>query len=105
MAPRRRIFAAGLAVAALTLSACGSTTDDGAKVADKPIGEWNQFRILMQGEKVSIYLNNELVTPNVTLENYWDRKIPIFPTGQIELQNHGNTLYFKNIYLRELPAK
>ncbi|MEO6144203.1 MAG: glutamate ABC transporter substrate-binding protein [Dermatophilaceae bacterium] len=39
MAPRRRIFAAGLAVAALTLSACGSTTDDGAKVADKPTFE------------------------------------------------------------------
>jgi hypothetical protein len=75
------------------------------KVADKPIGEWNRFRILMQGEKASIYLNNELVTPNVTLENFWDRKIPIFPTGQIELQNHGNTLYFKNIYIRELPSK
>lgn len=39
MAPRRRIFAAGLAVAALTLSACGSTAEDGAKVADKPTFE------------------------------------------------------------------
>ena len=39
MAPRRRIFAAGLAVAALTLSACGSASGDGAKVADKPTFE------------------------------------------------------------------
>ena len=39
----------------------------------------------------------------VVLENYWDYSRPIFPTGQIELQNHGNTLYFKNIYLKELP--
>jgi hypothetical protein len=28
----------------------------------------------------------------------------IYPTGQIELQNHGGPLWFKNIYLRALPA-
>jgi hypothetical protein len=71
-------------------------------VADKPIGEWNTFRIKMVGDKVTVYLNDKLVTDNVTLENYWDEKSPIFPTGQIELQNHGNTLYFKNIYIKEL---
>jgi hypothetical protein len=70
--------------------------------ADKPVGEWNRFVILMVGERVSVYLNNQLVVNNVTLENYWDRKIPIFPTGQIELQHHGNPIFFKNIYLREI---
>ena len=74
-----------------------------SKVADKPVGEWNSFRIKMVGEKVSVWLNGELVVDNVTMENYWERDKPIYPTGQIELQNHGNTLYFKNIYLRELP--
>jgi Domain of Unknown Function (DUF1080) len=74
------------------------------KIADKPIGEWNRFRILMVGEKVHVFLNGELVVNNVTLENYWDRKQPIFPTGQIELQNHGGDLWFKNIYIREIPA-
>ncbi len=73
--------------------------------ADKPIGEWNTFRIKMVGEKVTVWLNGELVVDNVVLENYWDRDKPIYPTGQIELQNHGNTLYFKNIYLREIPRK
>ena len=77
--------------------------DKPTKVADKPIGQWNHFHILMQGEKVTVFLNDELVTHNVTLENYWDRNLPIFPTGQIELQNHGNNLWFKNVYLRELP--
>src|SRR5687768_6785895 len=72
------------------------------KIADRPVGEWNRFRIRMVGEKVSVWLNDQLVTDNVTMENYWDRKQPIFPTGQIELQNHGNTLWFKNIYMREL---
>jgi hypothetical protein len=77
-----------------------------SKVADKPVGEWNSFRILMVGEKVTIYLNGELVVDNVTLENYWDYSKPIFPTGQIELQNHGNFLYFRNVYIREiLPAE
>ena len=36
------------------------------KVADNPVGEWNTFRILMTGEKVSVWLNGELVTDNVT---------------------------------------
>jgi hypothetical protein len=75
-----------------------------AKVADRPVGEWNRFRIRMVGEKVTVWLNDELVVENVTMENYWDRTRPIFPTGQIELQNHGNTLWFKNIYVRELGA-
>jgi hypothetical protein len=71
--------------------------------ADKPVGEWNRFRILMVGDKVTVYLNNELVVQNVTMENYWERDKPIYPAGQIELQHHGDALFFKNIYLRELP--
>ena len=54
------------------------------------------------GEKVDVYLNGVLVVDQVTLENYWERDKPIYPTGQIELQNHGNTLWFKNVYLRAL---
>ncbi len=72
------------------------------KVADKPIGEWNTFYIKMVGDKVTVKLNGETVVDNVVLENYWDRSQPIFPTGQIELQNHGNSLYFRNIYIKEL---
>jgi hypothetical protein len=75
------------------------------KVADKPVKEWNSFRIKMVGEKVSVWLNGELAVDNVVMENYWDRKQPIFPTGQIELQNHGNTLWFKNVYIKDLSEK
>jgi len=75
------------------------------KLADKPIGEWNSFRIVMVGEKVHVFLNGVLVVNNTTLENYWDYNLPIFESGQIELQNHGDKLWFKNIYIRELDSK
>jgi HEAT repeat protein len=75
------------------------------KVADNPVGEWNTFRIVMIGEKVSVWLNGEPVVDNVTLENYWDRKIPIFPKGSIELQAHGTDLAFRDIYVREISEK
>jgi len=71
-------------------------------VADRPVGEWNNFHILMEGEYVTVWLNGQLVVDGIRMENYWNRSIPIFPSGPIELQNHGNTLYFRNIYLREL---
>jgi lysophospholipase L1-like esterase len=71
--------------------------------ADNPIGQWNTFRIKMIGEKVTVYLNDRLVVDKAVLENYWDRSKPIYPTGQIELQHHGSTLWFKNLYIREIP--
>lgn len=75
------------------------------KRADRAIGDWNRFQILMQGERVTVFLNGETVVLNTPLENYWERDKPIYATGQIELQHHGSKLEFKNIYLRELPRK
>jgi hypothetical protein len=76
------------------------------KVADKPVGEWNRFRIVMKGDKVSVWLNGELVVDNVIMENYWERNQtvpgPIPPSGPIELQHHGNPIEFRNIYIKEL---
>ncbi|QDU07156.1 DUF1080 domain-containing protein [Gimesia aquarii] len=69
--------------------------------ADNPVGEWNTFYIKMVGDKVTVKLNGKLVTDTV-LENYWERDKPIYETGQIELQNHGNTLYFRNVFIKEL---
>jgi len=74
-------------------------------VADNPVGEWNTFRISMIGDKVTVHLNGMLVVDNVVMENYWDRSIPIFPEGTIELQAHGTDLAFRNIYVRELSNK
>ncbi|KGE13145.1 family 16 glycoside hydrolase [Sphingobacterium deserti] len=78
---------------------------DPLKVADNALGEWNTFKIRMQGEKVSVWLNGELVVDSVTLENYWDRSQPIFPMEQIELQAHGSQVWYRDIYVKELPRK
>ncbi len=74
-------------------------------VADNPVGDWNSFRIIMIGEKVSVWLNGILVVDDVVMENYWDRSIPIFPKEAIELQAHGNKLAFRDIYVREINEK
>ena len=72
--------------------------------ADNPVGEWNTFYIKMVGERVTIKLNDQLVVDDVVMENYWEKDKPIYPRGQIELQNHGNKLWFRNVYIRELSA-
>jgi len=73
--------------------------------ADKPVEQWNTFRIRMIGEKVTIWLNGKLVVDNTVLENYWEREKPIYATGSIELQNHGNPLYFRNIFIKEIAKQ
>lgn len=76
---------------------------DPLKKADRPVGQWNTFHIKMVGEKVWVWLNDELVVDDVVMENYWNRAKPIYPSEQIELQHHGSKLWFKNVYLKELP--
>ena len=72
------------------------------KIADRQVGDWNRFHVIMKGEKVTVWLNGELVVDNVTLENYWDRTRPIFPKEQIELQCHGDPIEWRNIFIKEL---
>lgn len=74
-------------------------------LADNKPGEWNSFFIRMVGDKVSIWLNGKLVVDRTRLENYWDKegKEPLARADQIELQHHGSTLSFKNLYIRDLP--
>ena len=72
------------------------------KVADKPVGEWNTFHIIMKGDKVTVFLNGEKVVDDVPLENWPDYKDPLPKAGTIELQHHGNPLEFRNIYIKEL---
>ena len=72
-------------------------------VADNPPGRWNTFRIIQRdGDMTTIWLNGQLVVDNVKMENYWDYSKPLPARGNIELQYHGDKLYWKNIYARDL---
>lgn len=71
-----------------------------ASAADRPVGQWNTFRIRMLGERVWVWLNGTLVVAGVTLENYWERDKPIYARGPIELQAHGGPLKFRRVMVR-----
>jgi hypothetical protein len=72
--------------------------------ADNPVGSWNTFHIKMVGTRVWIWLNGKQTVDGAVLDNYFDRTIPILPTGPIELQTHGSEIRFRNIYVREIGA-
>jgi hypothetical protein len=65
------------------------------KNADRPVGEWNRFRIRMVGETLNVHLNGEHVLV--------DCPLPGVPeTGPIGLQAHGSGIQFANLYVRRL---
>jgi hypothetical protein len=65
--------------------------------ADAPPGQWNRFRIRMQGDRLTVNLNGKTVID--------DAQLPGVPRkGPIALQSHGSPIEFANIYVRELPG-
>lgn len=80
----------------------GAPGKDPLTLADKPFGEWNAFRIVMVGERVTVYLNGKLVVDHARLENYFDRNLPAFARGPIQLQTHGGEIRWRNIFIREI---
>jgi hypothetical protein len=75
------------------------------KKADKPVGEWNHFRIILKDDQVTVYLNGTLVVDQGPLLNTWERKKALPKKGPIELQYHGDPLWFRNIYIKELSGE
>ena len=71
--------------------------------ADKPIGEWNSFRIKMVGDRVTVHFNDQLTVDNAVMHNYFDREGPMFESGPIQLQTHGSEMHFRNVFIREIP--
>ena len=77
---------------------------DPSALADKPLGEWNSFRIRQVGERTWIHLNGKLVVDGARMENFWDRKLPLLKKGKILLQTHGGEIRWRNIFVRDIPA-
>lgn len=79
--------------------------------ADQPIGQWNHFRVIMVGSRVTVWLNDKLVVDHALLENYYDKKLPraqqrpIPARGPVQLQTHGGETRWRNIHLREIGSE
>ena len=65
--------------------------------ADRPIGEWNAFLITLNDDRMSVVLNGKQVLHSDPLPDLPDR-------GPIGLQHHGDTIQFRNIWVRELDG-
>ncbi|MBL8797677.1 MAG: DUF1080 domain-containing protein [Planctomycetia bacterium] len=62
--------------------------------ADKPVGEWNTFLVTMIGESVTVQLNGREVIAKAP----WKGTPKMGPIG---LQQHGDPLEFKSIYIKK----
>ncbi len=82
----------------------GSPGREPLVLADRPFGQWNQFRILQVGERTTVYLNDKLVVDHARMENYWNRKLPLLKKGSIQLQTHGGEIRWRNIHVRPILA-
>jgi hypothetical protein len=78
---------------------------DPIRFADKPFGQWNQFRIRQVGARTWVWLNNRAVVEGAVMENYWDRTQPLPARGPIMLQTHGGELRWRNIFVHEIIKK
>jgi len=65
------------------------------EVADAPLGKWNRFVITLQGDRVTVLLNEKQVITNAQLPGIPSR-------GPIGLQHHNEVVEFGNLFIREL---
>lgn len=85
----------------------GAAGKDPLELADRPFGEWNQFRIIQCGARTWVWFNSKLVVDGAILENYFDktRQQPIPARGPIQLQTHGGEIRWRNVFVRDIEPK
>ncbi|MFM9011691.1 MAG: family 16 glycoside hydrolase, partial [Planctomycetota bacterium] len=84
-------------------SPAGSEGKDPLVKADRPIGEWNAMKIRMQGDRVTVVLNDQLVVDHQPLPNYFTKGMAALPDrGPIQIQTHGAPMHVRNVFIREL---
>jgi hypothetical protein len=83
----------------------GAPGKDPSEIADRPFGEWNEFRIRQVGSRTSVWLNGKYIVDHATMENYWDRKSPLPLEGPIQLQTHGGEIRWREIKIREIGSE
>ena len=80
----------------------------------RPVGEWNEARIIVRGDQVEHWLNGtRIVAYQLGSEDWQERvraskfrdmpKYGLARRGHSALQDHGDPVSFRNIRIRELP--
>jgi hypothetical protein len=86
------------------------TPPDGAV---KPVGEWNEARVIFTGSKIEHWLNGQKVSESSYGDEAWKKKVAAskfkqwkgfgaYPSGHIALQDHGDKVWYRNIKLKNL---
>jgi hypothetical protein len=81
----------------------------------KPVGEWNEMRIVVNGPHVEHWMNGEKIVEYELWSPEWEAKVKASKfakmpgygrakTGHIGLQDHGDPIAFRSIKVRPLGA-
>lgn len=84
-----------------------------SKETVKPALEWNHAEIVSNAGVLDFYLNGEKVVSTKTNDDAWKKMIAkskfksmkgfgTFAKGRLALQDHGNTVWYKNIKIKTL---
>lgn len=82
----------------------------------RPVGQWNQARLLVDGNHVEHWLNGEKVVEYEMHGPEWTERVKTskFKTmpdygknksGYLDLQDHGDPVWYRSIKIRVLPTK
>ena len=80
--------------------------------AVNPPGEWNTYRVRVQGDTLDVWLNGRHIHDHTALDDrgffrHEDQLLPLrdrYTTGYISLQDHGDAVRFRNIKLLDLSV-
>ncbi|MEM7145728.1 MAG: DUF1080 domain-containing protein [Verrucomicrobiota bacterium] len=84
--------------------------------ATKPVGEWNSSRILVEGNRVTYWLNDVKTAEYEMHSDQWKEQIAaakfgkwkLYGTtgaGHIALQDHGHGAAFRNLRIKDISKK